>query len=44
MKGNNANNTVIMLEQDMAKCLDKTGDFSKCKVISQDYPELDMEF
>ena len=44
LKGNNATNTVIILEQDMAKCLDKTGDFSKCKVISQNYPELDMEF
>ena len=40
LHGNNATNTVVILEQDMAKCLPKNGDFSDCKVTSQNYPEL----
>ena len=40
LNGNNATNTVVILEQDMAKCLTEDGDASGCKVISQDYPEL----
>ena len=40
LHGNNATNTIVILEQDMAKCLDENGDFSGCKVLSQDYPEL----
>ena len=40
LHGSNATNTVIILEQDMAKCVDGQGDLSGCKVLSQDYPEL----
>ena len=40
LRGSNATNTVVILEQDMAKCLAENGDFSACKIVSQDYPEL----
>lgn len=36
-----ADNTLLLLEQDNAKCLTKKGDFSKCNVVSMDRPKLD---